>query len=801
MIPTLGQNICYALRRLRRAPVFTVSIVLTLALGIGATTAMFSLAEAAWIRPLPYPHAGRLVNIWLHSPRYAHLDVGFRRAGAALARRAPALGPSAEYVAGPAVWRLAGRRLQTDTALVSRRFFSLLGAAVAAPSGRSAVISRQMAVRLGGPRDAIGKTICLGGAAFTVTGVVPRGFDFPTLLIPGFPAKTNIWLGLSTAHRRLLTSFGSGDTSVLARLRPDGTLAQLQAQLAPLDSRLPAATRPSPRWRLIALPLVAETVGHAQAPLAILFAATILLWLIAVVNVAHLLLERGWRRGGEFGLRMALGAGPGAIMALTLTEALLLAIAGGGLGLALAYGALKAIRLLAPPGWLPAAARTNGPLALFAFGAALLTGLIAGWWPARQSLRRDPQATLRGGGPGTASAGSATARRLLLPAEMALAAVLLVSALVLVRSFARIAATPVGLRTRRVVTAYLAIPRRDYPHASQRLALYRQLVHRARAIPGAAGAALTGAPLLAGMTFFEPPVHAGRAVVTGFHHRAVTSGYFRLLGIPLLRGRDFSAADRRGTPEVAIINRAFAREGWPHGGDPLGRQMVIHWHGQLWAARVIGVVGDARDNRLRVSAPPPEIYTSLFQDLPRYTGVGLLLRTRGPAAAHWPYWRRALRQQIWSVLGSVPISFLHPLSAVVAKNRAGPRFRAAVLAAFAFLGLLLAALGVYGVFAYAAAQRSREFGIRLALGATRRDLTRMVGFDAVRLMAAGLAVGLLAAWFAARAMAHWLYAISSADPVPFLGAAMLLAAASLAAVYLPLRRALRLDPARTLREP
>lgn len=201
------------------------------------------------------------------------------------------------------------------------------------------------------------------------------------------------------------------------------------------------------------------------------------------------------------------------------------------------------------------------------------------------------------------------------------------------------------------------------------------------------------------MTFFEPPVHAGQAVVRDFHHRAVTPGYFRILGIPVLRGRDFSAADRHGTPEVAIINRAFAREAWPHGGDPVGQQMVIHRHGEHWTARVIGVVADARDNRLRVSAPPPEIYTSLLQDLPPYTGVGLLLGTRGRAAAHWPYWRRALQQQIWSALGSVPISFLHPLSAVVAKNRAGPRFRAAVLAAFALMGLLLAALGVYGVFA------------------------------------------------------------------------------------------------------
>ncbi len=800
MFPALGQNIVYALRRLRCSPAFACTVILTLALVIGATTAMFSLAEAVWLRPLPYSHAGRLVNIWLHNARYPHLNAGFGRAGAALVRRAPALGPSAEYVTGPAVWRLAGRRLQTGTALVSRRFFSLLGAAVAAPSGQSAVISRQLAVRLGGPRHAIGKAIRLGGAAFTVASVAPRGFGFPTLLIPGFPAKTNIWLGLSTAHRRLLTSFGSGDTSVLARLRPEATLAQLQAQLAPLDSHLPADTRPSPRWRLIALPLVAETVGHARAPLAILFAATIFLWLIAVVNVAHLLLERGWRRGGEFGLRMALGAGPGAIMALPLTEALLLAIAGGGLGLVLAYGALKAIWLLAPAGWLPVTARTNGPLALFAFGAALFAGVAAGWWPARQSLRRDPQATLRGGGPGIASAGSATARRVLLLAEMALAAVLLVSALVLVRGFARIAGTPVGLRTPNIITSYFFPPRGAIPRSATRLAVYRRLLRRARSIPGATGAALTGAPLLAGMTFFEPPVHAGRAVVTDFHHRAVTSSYFRLLGIPLLRGRDFSAADRHGTPEVAIINRAFAREGWPHGGDPLGRQMVIRWHGQHWTARVIGVVGDARDNRLRVSAPPPEIYTSLLQDLPP-TGVGLLLRTRGPAAAHWPYWRRVLRQLIWSVIGPAPISFLRPLSAVVAKNRAGPGFRAAVLAAFAFLGLLLAALGVYGVFAYAAAQRSREFGIRLALGATRRDLTRMVVSDAVRLMAAGLAAGLLAAWFAARAMAHWLYAISPADPAPFLAAAILLAAAGLAAVYLPLRRALRLDPARTLREP
>ncbi len=802
MTPAISQNFAYALRRLRQAPAFAFTVILTLALGIGAATAMFSVAEAVWLRPLPYPRADRLVNIWLHNPRYPHLDLGFGPRGALLVRHLPPMESSAAYVTSPVVWRALGRRFQANTALVSPGFFPLLGVPVASPRGQSAVISPRLAQRLGGPRRALGKTITTGASAFTVAGVAPPGFDFPTLLIPGFPARTNIWLSLTRAHRRVLTSLGGGEIDVLARLGPGASLAQLNAQLAPLNARLSAATRPSPRWRLTARSLAAETVGHAQAPLAILLAAAILLWLIAVANVAHLLLERGWRRGGEMGLRMALGAVPADIMALTLTEALVLSLAGGALGLALAYGALAAIRGLAPAVWLSATPQTNGPLALFVFAAAVLSALAAGWLPARQSARRDPQAIVRGGPSGLISAGAAApgTRRLLLIAETALSAVLLVTALVLVRSFARIAATPVGLRTRNVITSYFLPPQNAFSHPAQRLALYQRLLRRARAIPGAAGAALTGAPLLAGMTFIEPPTHAGVAVVTDYHHRAVTPGYFRLLGIPLLRGRDFSAADGHGAPEVAVVNRAFARQGWPRGGDPVGHRLLIRWRGQSWSLRVIGVIGNARDNRLR-SAPRPEIYTSLFQDLPRNSGVGLLVRTRGSAAAQWPYWRRALQRQIWSVLPSAAISFLHPLAAVVAKNQSGPRFRASILAAFALLGLLLAALGVYGVFAYAAAQRRREFAIRLALGATGRDMVRLVLPGSARLVAAGLALGLFAAWLAARALAHWLYAVSLRDPLPFLAAAAVLAIVALSAAYLPLRRALHLDPARTLREP
>lgn len=772
------------LRTWRRSPYAALAVVATLALGVGASTATFTLAAAAWLHPLPYPHGSELVNLWLQNPKYPDLYLGLSEPVSTLRRALPALSEVAPYEYGQAVWRVRGQQQQIGTALVAPEIFRMLGVTpahgrfFAGQVGGGAVVSSALGIGLGA-------TITCNGRVFTVVGIAPETLRFPSLGMPGRPVHTDIWLAFTDANTQLLAGSAFAQRSILARRNASATTSELHAQVAALSPHLTAQDRPNANWKLLALPLATEATGAMRAPLLMLFLATLLVWLIAAVNAAHLLLERTAAREGEFGVRLALGAGRGAIAREVLVESLTLAGGGGVVGLGLAYAAVAAALAWAPAAWLPAGIGVEAAAVCFAFGAAVIAGALAACLPVRRALRAEPQAVLRGAVSGLAArVGGTRSRAVLLASELALATILLVSAAVLVQSFVRLASIRIGMQSGRVISMMFPVPKN-----LRNTSFDRRLLGRLHALPGVGAAALSSAPLLEDITFLEPVAYTGTKKLRGWQHRGVTPGYFQTLGIALLRGRAFTRADIEQHGKVLVINESFAREGWP-GADPIGQALQV----QGSQYRVVGEVADARDNSL-TAAPAPEIYTPLLSS----QSAAVMIRTYSHPAANWPAWNRRIREVVWSVAGDVPLSFLQPLSESVEAAQAGPRFRTGVLTALALAGLFLAALGVYGVFAYAAANRRREVGIRLALGAEPEAITQLFLLAAARVIAAGAALGILGGWLASRLLRAYLPGVNVSGTA-LLIAVGVLATVALVASYLPARRAAATDPAQTLRE-
>ncbi|MGH9488171.1 MAG: ABC transporter permease [Terriglobales bacterium] len=773
------------LRAWRRSPLAALAVVTTLALGIGTSTAAFSLAAAAWLNPLPFPESRQFVNLWLHNPKYPGLYLGLGDPVSTLRRALPALSKIAPYEYGQAVWRLREVQQQMGTALVSPEMFRMLG--VKPARGRfftkgassDAVVSASLGIELGA-------VISCNGRAFTVIGIAPENLRFPSLGMPGRPVHTDVWLAFTDANDRLLAGSVFAQRSILARRKSAASPVELRTQVAALSPHLSVQDRPNPDWSLITLPLATEVTGAMRAPLLMLFLATLLVWLIAVANAAHLLLERTAARAGEFGVRLALGAGRGAIARAVFADSLLLACGGGAAGLGLAYAAIAAARAWAPAAWLPANVGINPTAAGFGLAAAILAGLLAAWLPVRRALKAEPQAMLRGTVSGLAArTGGARSRAVLLAGELALATILLIASAILVQSFVHLVHIRTGMRSSDVISTMFRPPKE-----LRNTVFDRRLLRRFRAMPGVGAAALASAPLLEDTTFLEPVADTGRRKLRGWQHRGVTPGYFHVLGIRLLRGRAFSESDIEQSGKVLVINESFAKRGWPD-TDPVGQAVRID--GAQY--RVIGEVTDARDNSL-TAAPAPELYSPLFYGS---ESVALVIRTRANPDANWPVWNRRIRQAVWAMAGDDPLSFLQPLSESVVAAQAGPRFRTGVLTVLAIAGLLLAALGVYGVFSYAAENRRHEVGIRLALGAQPEAIARLFLLAAGRVILAGAALGVLGGWLAARLLRAYLPGVSGGGGAATIAVAAL-ALAALAASYVPARRAAATDPARTLRE-
>jgi predicted permease len=808
MLSTVWQDIVYATRGMRRARGFAVVVLLTLALGIGATTAMFSVVRGVLLRPLPFPDAERVVRLWPGNPKAgterpiisaAELEDwerelrGFEAVGAFGA--VPMAHTYGDGGAEPVYAR---------TSYVSRGFFPALGTppqlgrtfrADQYVDGANRVIVVSDAfwrAHLGADPNVVGRVIHLDKKPFTVVGVMGPDFAFPdpavavwiptTVMDPDDPS----WRG---RQMRWLNPVG--------RLRPGVTPEQGRVEIVALLERLATAyPKTNTGWTSVIVEDVRDSiVGKVRPGLLVLLGAVGLVLLVVCANVANLLLVRATGRGREMAVRAALGAGRGRVVRLLLTESLLLAVVGGALGVALAWSSVRTFVALGGE-FLPRAADVRLDLGVLAFavGITLLTGLVSGLWPALRASSPRLAGALREGSRGSSGgAASHRARAVLVGAEVALAVVLVAGAGLMLRSFERLTSVDPGFRPEGALLARFhmhADGPPPWPFPEER----RRVIERVRQIPGVTVAGATSfAPFTDGQAEPRPftipgvpaPAQGEEPLV---RMQPVSPGYLEALGIPLLAGEDIDAVagDSTAVPS-AIISKRMADRFWP-GQNPLGKSFVVGPR----TVRVIGVAGDVRSTRLDSIAG----YMAYVPErMMQRVHVSLIVRTDGdPARLAGPV-RAAIRE----VLPRQPILQIVPMQDKVAAAASTPRFFTTLVSVFGALALMLAAVGLYGIVAYVVRHREREIGVRVALGASPASVVGLMVRRGMAPVLAGLAVGLALALFATRLLRSLLYEVSESDPVTFVGVAALLAAVALVASWLPSRRAARVDPTITLR--
>jgi predicted permease len=804
MLEIFRRDATHAMRGLRARPLYAAVTALTLALVVGAGSALLAVVDATLVRPLPFPDSGRLARLFTQPPGTTEvrdrnplhsLDfVRFRRelqhaeAVEGLWARDRSLGGDGEPESVPA-------------ALVSPGLFRVLGAEPARgrvfteeedrADARVVVLSHGLWVRRYGADPAlVGRTIAIDREPHEVIGVMGPGFE------PAY-VESQLWTPLAL-HDGNLPSPKSTFVQNVVRLREGAAAEQLSAEVA---ARMAVLARETPSthagWTAHALSLRDAQFGAQRPALLILSAAVGVLALIACANLANLTLAQAASRRRERAVRVALGAGARDLLRLQALESLILAGAGTAAGLALAYAALPALLSLDPQ-----TARVLGDVrmdARVALGAALLAGsvaLLSGLLPAARELRQPPAATLgQGTRGGTGSPFEGRLRRALVSAEAALAVVLVAAGALLLSGFSGLARQHPGFDPSGVLTAQLRLPASEYATEAARAAQVRRMVEQLRAAPGVADAAVTLNRFRPGFFFVTLVEIEGRPTPEGQPHtvqfRRVTPGYFRTLRIPLLEGRDFGEQDDGGAPRVAVVSQRFARRFWP-GESPLGRKVLRAnaWH------EVIGVVGDVSDVGY---AQPPEatIYVAYSQQNVAVAPAGLVVRAaQGDAAALAPTVRAAVR----AVDPAQPVGHLVPLEAFMADSLGAHRFRSTLLLGFAGLGLALAVLGVYGVTARAVQERTREVGVRLALGAAPGAVWRLVVGQAMRAVFLGVLAGALLAGAAGLTLVRTLPGMEHARSASVLPAVLVLVLTAFAAAAIPARRAAGVSPVQALRQ-
>ncbi len=791
-LESVGGDVRFAIRSLRRSPVYTAVAVLTLALGIGVTTAVYSVVDGVLLRPLPYPAPQRIVRLYERGPDYDR--AAFSGASFAdLRDRSRTLSAVAAYHFAPTTVLGADEPVRAGVSWIMGDFLTVLGVRPAlgrAPSPEEgatptgphvAVVSHQFWVTaLGSDPRFAERSLRVSNASYPIVGVMPPGFRYP--------ARGDVWLTGADDN----PSRSAHNYSVIGRLAPGATVADARVELDALMLRLHAAHAGDMSSTGVTLnPLHDELARTARTTVLLLAAAVAFVLLIACVNLASANLARGEGRQRELAVRTALGAARGRLVRQILTENLVLAVAGGALGVGLAWGLTRLLVLFGPAA-LPGFAEVRVDLRVLAVAAvvSILTGLLIGVAPAAQ-VTRDLRGAIAHGGTAGASGGRLRARGLLVGAEVALAIALLTGAGLLVKSLRTLLDEDPGFRPERVLTADVALPGSIYADTTRIAGFFDRLLPTMRAIPGVELVGLVDqVPLGSGGSNSGFMVDGGEDAVGDTDYRIVDSTYFRALGIPLVQGRGFGPTDRSGAPHAVVINRAMATRYWPD-GDPIGHRIRfpgMDQHAKEWLT-VVGVVGDVRDAGL--DAPPaPAAYIHYPQRPERLTrGATLVVRATTPPQLL----AAAVRARVRATDPNVPVS-VSSMEAVVASSVASRRLSTAVLSTFAALALLLAALGIYGVLAYSVAQRQREIGVRLALGAHQRAVRAMVLREAMRAVLPGVAVGLVGAAALTRLLRGLLYGVSVADPAVFVGVSALLTAVALLASWLPAHRAARVDP-------
>jgi putative ABC transport system permease protein len=800
-VETLLADVRFAARRLRAEPGFTAVAVLTLALGIGATTAIFSAVKPILLEPLPYPHASRIAMI-LEIGRDGSQNEGTFNMYRELAERAR----SFDAIAVLKPWRPtrtgADHPERLDGQRVSAGYFQVLGVSPILGRDLRAADDRPAAPRVvilsdalwrrrfGGDPAIVGRSIALDDDGYEVVGVMPRGFE--NVLAPA----AELWAPLQ--YDRSEGRAWGHHLRTAGRLRPGVGLAPAKHELRAVGRAVLREQRPlsyDPEMVLTAIPLQDDlTRGVRPALLAVVGAVTLLL-AIACVNVTNLLLARGVRRRGELALRAALGAGRGRLVRQLLTESLLLAAMGGTVGVVVAVLGVRALVALSPPG-LPRLGAIGVDGAVFAFGLGITTliGLGFGAIPALRAMRSDPRRALQDGSRRTAG-GHRRTRAALVVAEVAFALVLLVSSGLLLRSLARLLAVEAGFDSSRLLTMQLPTSGHRFDDDDSQHRFFAQALAAVQRLPGVTAAALTSQLPLSGDfelygLHFDPRPANDRGEAYGTFRYTTSPGYVEVMGIPLRRGRLLDERDRAGAPRVALVSESLARRRLP-GTDPIGQRMRIG-DGALYT--IVGVVGDVRQMSLAL-ADTEAVYTTAAQWRFADDAMSLVVRARGDAAALAP----AVRQAIWSVDEDQPIARVATMADLLAASAAERRFVLILFGAFALTALALAAAGIFGVLAGSVAEQTREIGVRAALGASRGSIVGLVVRQGVALTGLGAVIGLAGAAAASPAIGALLFGVSRLDGFTYVSVVVLLFAVSAVACGMPAWRAARVDPAATLR--
>ena len=794
----LAQDVRYGLRMLRKSPGFTIVAILTLALGIGANTAIFSVINGVLLSPLPYKDPQQLVVMKEHDSPPNVRDIqrqvrAFSQGGGISVQRM-------DYTGGT-------EPVQVRVGLIDAAFLETLGVQpmlgrIILPAEdvqggpRLAVVSNHFwQTYFGSDPHAVGNTIRLAGNSYTVIGVMPASFAPPT------------------EHADVFVSFWVGDPGTATdrsvhvmhtywRLRTGVTLAQAQAEMAAIDRRLSEQYPDQEKERRTQLlPLQEWLVGDVRTALLVLFGAVGLVLLIACANFASLLMVRASAGRQELVIRAALGAGRGRLIRKTLTESTLLSVLGGAAGLLFAQWGTTMLLALKPE----QLARLSGihmdtRVLLFVLAVSVLTGIVFGMAPVWIAARADVAEALKEGGRSTtASTMGHRIREILVTSEVAVALVLLVGAGLLIKGFSRLRSMNPGFNSANVMTMYLQLPETRYAEIPKQTQFRRELLARLNSLPGVQAAMVTDIPLGGNYVGHRLVIDGRPPVAVGGEPRvqtlSVIGDYFHVMQIPLRTGRDFTPLDREGQPLVAIVNEEIVREFFPH-ENPIG--VRICWAGDSgppqWMT-VVGVVADVKHSGLN-QPTDPAVYTPFSQNDERWRRfMTLAIRSRDAS----PGLVGEVKRQIWSLDSQIPVSDVHAMDDLIAVSLAQQRFNMLLLGLFAALALTLAAVGIYGAMAYAVSQRTHEIGIRTALGAQRSDVLRLVLRDGAKIALFGIASGIAGALALTRLMASLLFEVKPTDPATFAGVAILLAFVVLAACYIPARRAMKVDPMVALR--
>jgi predicted permease len=820
-LETLFQDMRYGLRIFWKNSSFSIIAVLTLAFGIGATTAVFSLVNTILLKPLPYPNASRIVMLWranlvdsiFGSESFPWQGLEFSQ----LKQTATAFQNLGAFKKDDFNLTGSGTPEHLDGVRASAGFFPALGMAPLLgrnftteedkPGGALVVVlsHRLWKSRFGGDLDVVGRVIDLNGFPYTVIGVMPAEFTFPNgegmpvgVDLPKYP---QLWvpLALPAAPRQTPSDLG-----VIGELKPNIGLAQVQQDLRVFDRRWLEMFPGWKGWFSQVVPLRKQTVADTQRPLLLLLGAVCVVLLIACSNVAGLTLNRSLSRRREFTVRGALGAQPGRLVRQLMTENMLLALSGGILGTQVGEASLFLVKRFGPDS-IPHLheAALDLRVFIFALGVTLITGLLFGSASAFGATRMNLVEALKEGGQRSGGGVSAPKiRNVLLISQVALTVVLVVVAGLLIRTFYHMVRTNPGFDGTHVVTFQLPLPSSKYTDTSQMAQLYQRVQQRLQATAGVQSVGFASVVAMSGPTDSTDiripgiPSQQPGSPTLFVNYLFVSPNYFATIGTPLYQGRDIADGDTLTTMPVTIINSAMARRYWP-GEDPVGKHVGVGWT-KIPLRTIIGVVADIKQVSLRED-PIPAMFVPYTQNeiktYPNMQAMQYALRAKGDPATI----TAAVREAINAVDPDLPLANFVPLTKLVDASMTSDRFAMLVLSAFGVLAVILAAIGMYGVMSYSVMQRTAEIGIRIALGARRKQIVGMVLGQGSRLACAGIVIGLIAAFMATRLMARFLYGVQPTDPVTFATVSLLLMAVALLACYLPARKAMKVDPMIALR--